>query len=165
MIIRHLESLPKKRSSGYHLKKKKTSEPRISLLRESLDTQGELIGVLVLSIRQILQHKGTKRSSSNDDPCCTCLQGWCVRYGTHRGIQPVYTAGITGTGHFGKFGTTSIIPVLNISVSSVRHGYRYRRYRYRLPASVQTFMPVPDTSLCSVQRQCTSVSSVQHQYR
>ena len=26
----------------------------------------------------------------------------------YRGIPPVYTAGITGTGHFDKFGTTSI---------------------------------------------------------
>ena len=31
-----------------------------------------------------------------------------------------YTAGITGTGHFGNFGTTSI-PVPQTSVSSVRH--------------------------------------------
>ena len=35
----------------------------------------------------------------------------------------------TGTGHFGKFGTTSI-PVPDTSVSSVRHPYRYREYRY-----------------------------------
>ena len=46
-----------------------------------------------------------------------------------------HTAGITGTGHFGKFGKTSI-PVPNTSVSSVRHRYRYGRlyrswYRYR----------------------------------
>ena len=34
-----------------------------------------------------------------------------------------------GTGHFGKFGTTSI-PVPDTSVSSVRHQYRYRTLRY-----------------------------------
>ena len=38
---------------------------------------------------------------------------------------PKHTPGITGTGHFGKFGTTSI-PVPDTSVSSVRHQYRYR---------------------------------------
>ena len=45
----------------------------------------------------------------------------------------------TGTGHFGKFGTTSTIPVPDTSVSSVRHYCRYRtlsvssvyQYRYR----------------------------------
>ena len=41
---------------------------------------------------------------------------------------PRHTAGITGTGHFGKFGTTSI-PVPDISVSSVRHSYRYQTIR------------------------------------
>ena len=46
-----------------------------------------------------------------------------------RYILAVYTAGITGTGHFGKVGTTSI-PVPDTSVSSVRHPYRYREYRY-----------------------------------
>ena len=59
---------------------------------------------------------------------CMILQG-CVRYGTYRGIPAVYTAGITSTGHFGKFGTTSI-PVPETSISSV-HPYRYREYRYR----------------------------------
>ena len=36
---------------------------------------------------------------------------------------------ITGTGHFGKFGTS--IPVPDPSVTSLRHPYRYRAYRYR----------------------------------
>ena len=36
----------------------------------------------------------------------------------------------TRTGHFGKFGTTSI-PVPGNLVSSVRHPHRYRGYRYR----------------------------------
>ena len=35
----------------------------------------------------------------------------------------------TGIGHFGKFGTTSIL-VPDTSVSSVQPQYRYRRYRY-----------------------------------
>ena len=35
-----------------------------------------------------------------------------------------------GTGHFGKLGTTPT-PVPDASVSSVRHPYRYRAYRYR----------------------------------
>ena len=63
-----------------------------------------------------------------------------------RYILAVYTAGITGTGHFGKVGTTSI-PVPDTSVSSVW-----------IPVPlvpVETFIPVPDTS----------VFSVQHQYR
>ena len=55
------------------------------------------------------------------------MQG-CVRYGTYRDVTAVYTAGITGTGHLGKFGTASI-PVPEISVSSVRHQYRYRKLR------------------------------------
>ena len=48
----------------------------------------------------------------------------CVRYRTYPGVPAVYTAGITGTRHFGKFGTTSI-PVPAVPV--------------------QTFVPVPDT--------------------
>ena len=36
----------------------------------------------------------------------------------------------TGSRHLGKFGTTSI-PVPDTSVSSVRHPYRHREYRYR----------------------------------
>ena len=57
----------------------------------------------------------------------TLLQGR-VRYGTYRAIPPIYTAGITGTGHFGNFGTS--IPVPDTSVTSVRHQYRYLRYRH-----------------------------------
>ena len=97
------------------------------------------------------------------------MQG-CVRYGTYRGIPPV-------------------LPVPDTSVSSVRHKYRYRTLRYKfgtisipvLPAPVQTFMPVPDTSVSSEHQyryrilrgkfgtssilvRDTLVSSVQHQY-
>ena len=43
-----------------------------------------------------------------------------ARYGTYRGIQPVHTTGITGTGHVSKLGTTSM-PVPETSVSSVKH--------------------------------------------
>ena len=70
----------------------------------------------------------------NRGACCrlggssTNYQG-CVRYGTYRGIPAVYTVGITGTGHFGKFGTTSI-SVPDTSVCSVRHQYRHRTLRY-----------------------------------
>ena len=39
-----------------------------------------------------------------------------------------HTAGISGTGQLGKFGTTSI-PVPHNSVSSVRHQYRCRTLR------------------------------------
>ena len=42
-----------------------------------------------------------------------------------------------GTGHFGKFGTTSI-PVPDTSVSSVRHQYRYRRRRHGLSYRYRT---------------------------
>ena len=49
-----------------------------------------------------------------------------VRYGTYRGVQAVYTTGITGTEHFGKLGTTSIL-VPDTLVSSVRHQYGYRK--------------------------------------
>ena len=31
-----------------------------------------------------------------------------VWYGAYRGVPAVYTAGITGIGHFGRFGTASI---------------------------------------------------------
>ena len=55
----------------------------------------------------------------------------CVRCGTYRAL---YTTGITGTGRLGRFDTIYIpIP----------------------PVPVQTFIPIP----------CTSVFSVQHQYR
>ena len=50
-----------------------------------------------------------------------------VRYVPRR--TAVYTADITGTGHFVKFGTTSI-PVPDTSASSVRYQYRYRILRY-----------------------------------
>ena len=87
----------------------------------------------------------------------------------------MYTAGITGTGHFGKFGTASI-PLPETLISSVRHQYRYRTLRYvRYDVNTgtggagtdfrtgtghfgmfgTTSIPVPDIS----------VSSVRHQYR
>ena len=75
------------------------------------------------------------------------LQG-CIRYGVYRGIPPVLPvpdASVSsvrhqyryrtlrqvrhdinsGTGHFGKFGTTTI-PVPDTLVSSARPQYRYR---------------------------------------
>ena len=82
--------------------------------------------------------------------CIDLLQG-CVRYGTYRGIPPVYTAGTTGTGHFGNFGTTSI-PAPDTSVSSIRHQYTGTGHFGKFGT---TSTPVPDTS----------VSSVAHQYR
>ena len=51
----------------------------------------------------------------------------CVWHGTYRGIPPMYTTGINGTGRVDKFGTTSI-PVTDTSVSSV-HQYRYQTLR------------------------------------
>ena len=69
------------------------------------------------------------------------LQG-CVRYGTYRGIPPVYTAGITGTGHFGSFNTTSI-PVPNTSVSSAKQnpvpGTSVRSARHSTYSELQIF--------------------------
>ena len=86
---------------------------------------------------------------------------------------PRHTAGITGTGHFGKFGTTSI-PVPDAWVNSVRHQYQYRtlrQVRYDMDTGtahfgkfgtisipvplvpVQTFIPVPGASVISVQYQ------------
>ena len=86
----------------------------------------------------------------------------CVRHGTYRGIPQVYTAGITGTGQFSKFGKTST-PVPDASVSSVRHQYRYptlRQVRYDTNAGTGHFgkfgttrIPVPDTSAISVRHQ------------
>ena len=70
---------------------------------------------------------------------------------------PRRTAGISGTGHFVKFGTS--IPVPDTSVSSVWHPYRYRplrQIRYDMDTGTgTTSIPVPDTS----------VSSVRHSYR
>ena len=43
-----------------------------------------------------------------------------------------------GTGHFGKLGTTPT-PVPDASVSSVRHPYRYRAYRWRLGHALDIF--------------------------
>ena len=45
----------------------------------------------------------------------------------------------TVTGHFGKFGTTSI-PVPDTSVSSVQHPYRYRAYRYRTEHTLENIL-------------------------
>ena len=96
---------------------------------------------------------------------------------------PRHTAGITGTGHFGKFGTASI-PVPDTSVSSVRHQYRYRtlaNIRYintgtgpfgkfgttRIPVPpVPVWTSVPDTSESSAKHDPvpeTWVRSVRHQ--
>ena len=55
------------------------------------------------------------------------------RYRTLRQVRHINT----GTGQLGKFGTTSI-PVPYTSVSSVRYGYRYRRYRYRVSCRYRT---------------------------
>ena len=78
----------------------------------------------------------------------------------------------TGTGHFGKFGTS--IPVPDTSVSSV-HGYRYRRYRYRLSYRYRTlreFRYNINTGTghfgkfgTSIPLPVTSVSSVRYPYR
>ena len=55
----------------------------------------------------------------------------CVRYGTYRGIPPIYTAGIPDAGHLGNFGTT----------------HQYFRYRYRLSQRYQTLRLVGTTSI------------------
>ena len=64
------------------------------------------------------------------------------RYRTLRYVRYVlWHTVITGTGHFGKFGTTSI-PVPHTSLSSVRHPYRHRRYveyRYNIDTSTEHF--------------------------
>ena len=44
----------------------------------------------------------------------------------------------TGTGHFGKFGTTST-PVPETSARWVRHPYRYREYRYHTEHTLGRF--------------------------
>ena len=89
------------------------------------------------------------------------MQG-CVQYCQYRDIPPVYTAGCTGTGHFGKFGTTSI-PVPDTEVGSVQHQYRYRilrQVRYSINAGDpnignfgKTSTLVPDISASSVRHQ------------
>ena len=48
----------------------------------------------------------------------------CVRCGTYRGVRAVFIVGITGTGHGGKCGTTSIPVPPETSVSSVRRQCR-----------------------------------------
>ena len=101
------------------------------------------------------------RITIEEDRCLACisiLQG-CVRPGTYRGTPPVYTAGITGTGHFGNFGTTSI-PVPDTSVSSVRCQYRYQTPRYKFGTSISV-SPVPVWMSASE----PVPVSVQHRYR
>ena len=83
---------------------------------------------------------------------------------------PRRTGGITGTGHFGKFGTASI-PTPETSVSSVRHQYRFRILRQVRCINTSiggtgmhvfteagtgigtTSIPVSDTSVRSAQHQ------------
>ena len=88
---------------------------------------------------------------------------------------PRHTAGITGTGHLGKIGTTSI-PVPDTLVSSARHRYRHRRYRYGLSYRYQTLQEVrynintgtghfDQFGTTSVPVPDTSGSLVQHRYR
>ena len=70
----------------------------------------------------------------------------------------------TGSGHFGKFSTTSI-PVPDTSISSVRHQYRYRtlRYvRYDINTGTGHFRKFGTTSIPVLN---TSVSSVRLGYR
>ena len=90
-----------------------------------------------------------------------CIFQGCVRCGTCRGVPLVYTAGITGTGHFGTFGTTPVL-VSDTLVSSGRYGYRHRRYRYRLSYRYRTLRKVPYDINTGAGH---SVSSVRHQYR
>ena len=54
----------------------------------------------------------------------------------------VYTAGITGTRHFGKLGTTTI-PVPDTLVSSVSHQYHLGKFG-------TISVPVPDTLVSPV---------------
>ena len=58
---------------------------------------------------------------------------YLYRYQTLRQVR--YTS-INGTEHFDKLDTTSI-PVPDTSVSSIRHPYRYREYRYRTEHAVE----------------------------
>ena len=99
----------------------------------------------------------------------------CVRHGTYRGVPAVYTTGITGTGHFGKFGTAPT-PVPETSVSSVRQNtvtgnfVKFGTTSMPIPAVlVQTFVPVPDTSVGSVRGSIpvpdASARSVRYQHR
>ena len=88
---------------------------------------------------------------------------------------PRHTTGITGTGHFGKVDAISIA-VPDTSVSSVRYGYRYRLYRYRLSYRYRTLRYVRYNNIfdtgyfgnfgtASIPVPDTSVTSVRHQYR
>ena len=109
-------------------------------------------------------------STGQNDPAKCEFEAFfagCVRYGTVRTEAYRRTAGITGTEHFGMFGTS--IPVPDTSVSSVRQ-YRYRTLRYvgydmdtgtagtctdfhtgtGYFGKFGTSIPVPNTSLSSV---------------
>ena len=69
------------------------------------------------------------------------------------------TAFHAGTGHFGKFGTTSE-PVPDTSVRSVQRQDRYRKVRYINIGNE----PVGKFGTASIPVPDTSVSSVRHQY-
>ena len=69
---------------------------------------------------------------------------------------PRHTTGITGTEHFGKLCTTSI-PVPDTSVSSVRHLYRYREYRYRTEHTLGSLWKLPKLVEESMATSTTSI--------
>ena len=77
---------------------------------------------------------------------------------------PRHTGDITGTRHFGNFGTTSI-PVPDTSVTSVRQQYRYRTLRQVWYDSNTVTRPISKFGTTSIPVPDTSVSSVGHQYR
>ena len=69
---------------------------------------------------------------------------WQRKYKNIKGCVR-YTAGITGTGHFGKFGTS--IPVPDTCVTSV-HQYRYRTLRW-VRYGINTGTPGTGKDVCT----------------
>ena len=132
------------------------------------------LGALSRYIREMVQlHNPSRVCSVRYVPRRT--GGIYRRYYRYRTPRYVRYGVNTGTGNFGKFGTTSI-PVPETSVSSVRHRYRYRRCRYRLSYRYRTLRQVRydvntgtrhfgEFGTLSIPVPETSVSSVRHQYR
>ena len=75
-----------------------------------------------------LQHFRYRGSSVNPERDIDAGTGHFDKYDMDTGTAGTGADFHAGAGHFGKFGTTSI-PLPDTSVSSVRHQYRYRRYR------------------------------------
>ena len=97
----------------------------------------------------------------------TTIYQRCVRYGTYRGVLAMYTAVVTGSGHFAKFGATSMpVPDASARLSTTSIPVPVVPAMHVCTGAGTDFdttsIPVPDTSVRSARYQPDSTTLGRH---